>query len=460
MLYTNLTYLLLGIFLIYKLTRKKFDLFQVLIFIMPFHSWYYNVGLNLTIYQIMIFVIWISLVISLTNEKIKAFNITNIPTAVFILFAIVNSSLMSIFVIDDFMNIEGFFRSNGRFIGQILFLLLLTSLYPIASIYIKNIKDIVKYLKMYLYGISVLSILGLIQLLVYYGSGVDIFPLRIDDDIIISSIHTADGISYFFRLSSLGGEPKGLSISLIFGFFIIHVFNKQGIFFFKHDQILKYIFITVASLTLSTSGIIMFIVLIFVYKIYILFSVKKYILLSSKSKKTVPLILMAFVGILLLFYWDLVFELITQRIIERNIISEDFDFAVQGFLIDFPNYLIFGSGLGNIHNLAYPYIPETSLRYMEGNIFQAKSGYLRLISELGVIGFFLFLGMVFNIYRKLNKINVSIYYKRNFNALKLLLVIATIAYLSRVYIVSEMFLILSIASAVSAIQINNKQTNK
>jgi len=70
---------------------------------------------------------------------------------------------------------------------------------------------------------------------------------------------------------------------------------------------------------------------------------------------------------------------------------EDWNEAVMGFISDHPKYLLTGVGLGNIHLYAQKYIPDYALHYMADNVFVAKSGFLRILSETGIIGFLLFL---------------------------------------------------------------------
>jgi len=90
--------------------------------------------------------------------------------------------------------------------------------------------------------------------------------------------------------------------------------------------------------------------------------------------------------------------LLSERTIERlggDGAIEDFDLAILSFLASHPGAAIAGTGLGNAHLYATPYLDPLFALYAEGNVFIAKTLYLRLISEVGVIGFFLFLGWYF-----------------------------------------------------------------
>ena len=110
--------------------------------------------------------------------------------------------------------------------------------------------------------------------------------------------------------------------------------------------------------------------------------------------------------------------------------------------LDKPQYLLFGSGVGNIHNLAAQYIPQEYLHYMKDNIFVAKSGYLRIISELGLLGMFLFLN--FNFLLILSVYRSKIIKKEYIFILIGIMIISLFAYLSRSYLLNIYILIVSL----------------
>jgi hypothetical protein len=148
---------------------------------------------------------------------------------------------------------------------------------------------------------------------------------------------------------------------------------------------------------------------------------------------------------------------LNERIFDRNITNEDYDYPIKIFLQKHPEYLLFGSGLGNIHNLAFPYIPIETSYYMENSIFVAKSGYLKLISELGIIGFILFSAIVFKLYRNFKHTSIKIQnsYKGISKSIFLLMILLYIAYLARAYMTNELILFISIANALLVIHRNN-----
>jgi DNA-binding NarL/FixJ family response regulator len=254
--------------------------------------------------------------------------------------------------------------------------------------------------------------------------------------------------SGIFRISSLGGEPKGFAQSLIIGFFIIHIFNKMNISFFKFDLLLKIIIVITIFMTLSTSGFVLFFILFFIYYIYLFFLGEVKIKLNLK--KTIILIGIMFSAVYLVnTNINFFSSVLNERVLDRNIASEDYDQPIQDFLMAKSEYSIFGVGMGNIHNLSEKYINSQNKFYMANTIFVAKSGYLKLISELGFIGLFLFFLMNFYILR-----NLIYLYKKNNNLknneiyliLSILLILSFVGFLARVYLINIYMIILAISS--------------
>jgi hypothetical protein len=150
-------------------------------------------------------------------------------------------------------------------------------------------------------------------------------------------------------------------------------------------------------------------------------------------------------GIAIVIFSGPLDDIINDRVTDRDKI-EDWDAVVLEGLKENPQYLMFGSGLGNIHNIAAPYIDRfENLAFMEENIFTAKSGYLRIISECGFVGFILF--FIFNA-----QIIVSAFYSYNkyrftvYALFATLSVLALVSYLARVYVTEFYLFIMAIAN--------------
>jgi hypothetical protein len=85
-------------------------------------------------------------------------------------------------------------------------------------------------------------------------------------------------------------------------------------------------------------------------------------------------------------------QVLEERTLGRTYI-EDFDGAIMRFLEDQPSHIWLGVGLGNAHLYANDYL-SIYARYAFDTAFAAKSGYLRLVSEVGIVGLLLFLGWI------------------------------------------------------------------
>lgn len=457
MLYSNIAYVLITIFLIYKLLKNDFNLFHVLVFVLPFNSWYYELGLQLTIFQIVTLFMVLTTVLSLGDKKNNLTYFGNRYISIFLLFAVFNTLIMSAFFIDEYLQLGTYLRSDGRFISQILLLLITFSIIPLAFNYIKSTKDIHVCFNVYLYALITLVVLGWIQYFTYSLIGFDLFPLSINQfGDVRTGMDSIVGVS-IMRMSSLGGEPKGFSISLVIGFFLIHVFNKYGISFFKYDVILKYLFLFTAFATLSTSGMVLFVILFVTYTLYQF--VKKTRGKIKAKNIFISVTILSVIGFMIMKNWEFTSLVVEQRVLGRDIVSEDFDAPIQMFLSENPEYLFFGSGLGNIHNLAYSFISYEHLHYMGDSIFVAKSGYLRTVSELGIAGLVIFIFMIYGTYSRLGVFGKGInrQHQQVVSAMQLLLVLIAVGYFARSYLVNELFVFLAMAGALAYSRILRKR---
>lgn len=444
LIYKEVTILLILIFLIYKWIKKDYNLFEITIFLAPFTAISFKLGVNLTLYQILLSFLLLHF---LFQSKI---NFKNVSLNIFLLYSIFSTIFISVFIIEDYIQLGNYFRSEGRFITQIILFLLNFSIIFIAYKYLETIQSIHKILKVLLEGMVLLSLLGWLQFSVYQIIHLDIFPIYIKNGLAISGVEQSLNI---FRISSLSHEPKGLAVFITIAFFILYSLNNNNIKVFKYDLLIKILFTITIFATLSTSGLVMFGMLFFL--IFIL-NIHKFKI--NYKKISILLILL----IIILYNQQFIVEIIELRILNRDLTSEDFDAPIQIFLSKFPEYLFFGSGMGNIHNLSADFIPLKYLHYMKDNIFVAKSGYLTLISEYGVIGLILFLAILINLLINLQKY-IKIYNYNIFYSMKEILILVTVAYFTRSYAYSVFIIIIAITNASVNLRINeitNKEKNE
>jgi len=457
--FVDIVYDAIAIFLIYMLIRKKYNPFHVLFFLAPFSSWLFNIGLNLYAFQIdiLLLLLWNGFLFLLLKNK-PFFSFNNRFVSIFFWFVIIDTLIMSILYLDHFRAFTagggGFFRSEGRFISQIFLWIIWLSVIPLVYRYIKSSKDIYRYIKVYVHAILLLVVLGWIQFAAYNTLGFDIFPLDFSDAGDARSGIWTYGGEQIFRMSSLGGEPKDFAVSSIVGFFIIHISNRNKIFYTNFDTLLKYIVLFTAFATLSTSGFVMFAILLPIYYLQLLLLGQLKLEFNLKTI-IVSALLVGSISFFIVEKSDFISAVYEERLAGRDIVREDYDAPIQTLFTKEPQYFIFGMGLGNVHHLSYQYIPPEDSYYMANNIFSAKSGYLKMFSEVGVVGFLLFLYMnyrVINSIYRINKLTQNSEIKQMSAILYFLLIIFLFAFFARSYIFPQY--ILFFAVGLSLLRIN------
>ncbi|MDB4117851.1 hypothetical protein N9582_06250, partial [Amylibacter sp.] len=166
-LYKGLITLLIVIFLFKNLVQKKYNYFEVTIFLAAFTAVKFDAGVSISIFHISLLFFF-----CLPNIRI---NLKNNSINTFIIYSIVNTIIMSIFFIDDYVEVGGYFRSEGRFISQILLFALNFSIIFIAYRYIKTLESAHKALKVILESMVLLALLGWLQFTTYQLFNIDIF---------------------------------------------------------------------------------------------------------------------------------------------------------------------------------------------------------------------------------------------------------------------------------------------
>lgn len=177
------------------------------------------------------------------------------------------------------------------------------------------------------------------------------------------------------RLSSLGGEPKGTASILLVG--LVLLFLREGFGRSTWAVILAIV------LTLSTGGL-------------LLLAVVLTLLVASQSGVRRVLkqlsVFMLMVAATAIAFSDELLILYEWRFAGLQYgFVEDFDVVIISFLKDNPWAWPFGVGYGLVHLHAAPYIPPELDWLMSGTVFVAKSGYLKLVSEGGLVGLVTFL---------------------------------------------------------------------
>lgn len=383
--------LFISIYLLYKLITRRFSLVDALAFLLPFRVFMFEIGLQFQVFYIPMSIILLNLIFQNNLKFLKI----NKQLLLFAFYAVITTVIISNLFINQWNNnllYDTFFRTNGRYITSLIKLVFFQLGIFIVLININfNELTIFKALRIFFNGIVIVAMLGLLQLVVYLIFKIDIFPYTydIDGNPVTAYSNILSSTLNLPRLTSLAGEPKGFAALLSIGLLIIEISRKHFIGFIKRPITLKYLFIVLLFLTLSTGGYGLFLILYF--SLFILRAIRKDYAFKIKYHNIIILLIVS-VGVMI--FWKPIANAINIRVIDRasQLSKEDVDEGIQNFLFENPEWAIFGSGSGNIHNLAYNYISSNYLRkIMYGQIFISRYGYMKFISENGIIGLLLFL---------------------------------------------------------------------
>ena len=374
---------------------KPKALFQLYAFSLPFFGVIAEVGLQITPVLVVALGMLIYLILSVLPRLYMP--IAMIPY----LFYIVAVCLIMSFFLPDAVSKFPPLRGELRWISQIIvFILLIT---PIVFLY--NLRpskgEILSMLNVFIWTTTFLCFTGLIQLYIYKTTGKDIFPINMfspgeKEDIVRSALSRLSENIKVLRMSALGGgEPKHFGYTCVMAFNLLFIrwiyIQNSGIRGGIINLLIALLLIVCVFLTLSTQSYILLGLDVILLLLLML------TLVGLRKKKVLVLILFMGIGSVLILRNAYTRTLIEARIynrIEETGALEDFNLTILNFLQDNPRYLLFGTGLGNVHFFAFPYIPNEFKYYMRDSVFVAKAGLLRIVSEQGIVGLVLFLGMI------------------------------------------------------------------
>ena len=263
----------------------------------------------------------------------------------------------------------------------------------------------------------ILATIGWLQLAVWNATGRNLLPIGgIGNwlggaESVRGAVETVNGTAVL-RMSSFGGEPKGLGQNLVLALLLV-----QCRFLVRGSQLSRrslsiWAFLMLSSLaTLSASAVYLWLIGTVVQLSLLFFrAMSRRGGSSIKQLRSMAGVLLLVVGILfgglavIGQQGDVLKASFNRRVIERDPI-EDFDAAIGDFLLAEPFRIPMGVGLGNAHLYADSYLPPEARRYAAGTAFVAKSGYLRLISELGLVGLVLFVIWVGRVLWRVQKVS-------------------------------------------------------
>jgi len=402
MMITIITSILILSIIFIGLTKPKL-LYYVMVFFAGWFSVFIDVGLMITAYRlvIIIFLLCLPIYFSLRKNAIK-FPPSVRYLLIFVCYAITITIVSQFYAPESY--IVGFARGEGRWIFQIAMLLIDVTPVFLPLLFFKKIEDVKTTAKVFVTSVIILCVLGWVQSLAFYLYGVALFPVFREG--LTGAVTQVMDVNMFgvtfFRMHSLGGEPKDFAVTVAVAIVLLimsKITDSKG---FRFGNLLMGFFLISLFMSLATSGF--FVLLMGLAFIVILpFFVKDLRpRFAFKSIAVIAVTTIIFFGIIIIsgiLPLDLIKELSLERTITRSPI-ELFDAAVISFLSKHPQYGLFGVGMGNIHLYAW----DNLIQYASENPLAAwvfershdfvivpNSGYLRIISELGIMGLILFL---------------------------------------------------------------------
>ena len=273
----------------------------------------------------------------------------------------------------------------------------------LTPLIIKSRDDVLRMGRLYVAAAVVLGIIGWMQLFIWYATGSNPIPIEAFNGALggINSTENSGSFGFealnIYRMNSLAGEPRELGAGISLALLLVQSFalTTPRLPAGRLALIWGFLFATLLA-TYSTSGIGLWLIAsmtlipaCWLFRVRIERSPRQ--LLVTAAAVLVPLVLV--VTVVQMSGLDII-GLLTERTLGRlgsDGAIEDFDLAILSYLAAEPTSAITGVGLGNAHLYAMPYLDPLFALYAEGNVFNAKTLYVRLISEIGIIGLALFL---------------------------------------------------------------------
>lgn len=393
--------LLIALFISTAISVRKPRLSIALaVLFLPWIGLGFDAGLSITPYQIFMAPLLVTCIIWGLGVKDLRENLARLGFLGLIVAYAVIWSLIQLFWLPDADIYGGAARSPlVRAVSQIVMFFILLSPLIVICVLLRRPEEHIDLARIYIKSVVVLCIVGWIQIAIWLVTGNDPFPVGIVNQILGGQGSIRSGSFGFeghniIRMSSFGGEPKGLGASIAIALLILQavgITSRIKVWYcwlflltsllstFSTMAILGWAGATVTQLVMSArSG--------FNSRLVKPKRIRKKIIIS------ILVSLLAVSALVVTTGPDKVFGLLSYRTTERVQSSEygyleEFNVAIISFLLSQPQYILSGVGLGNVHLYADEFLPVEVRYYASGTAFVAKSGALRWISEVGMVSF-------------------------------------------------------------------------
>ncbi len=363
-----------------------------------------DVGLRLTGYQLAMAPLCLAVALRLAWPGFAARGLAIGPLFVaLLLYSVVVSAFQIGFLPAVTIDNSALRGPVARAIIQILLFLFVLAPVVLVPLLMRGPADARRLLRVWFGSMITLAVIGWVQLALWYGTGTNPLPVgAVNGWLGGSADYNRQGIFVFeglglFRMNSLAGEPRSLGTLMAISMVAI-----QGLALAQREVpgrrwfALWLFFLVTALFTYSTSAVALWL-------IGTAGLLPAMLLTGVRVQRSLPALTGVVLAVSLLVGGAVVaataagipiIEIVSERTIDRLEASgavEDFDLAISDWLLANPDRLWLGAGLGNAHLFATPYLDPVFAGYAEGQVFQAKTLGLRLVSEIGIIGFSLFL---------------------------------------------------------------------
>lgn len=393
---------LAGAVLLAALDLRRALLFSV--FLLPFTGLDVDVGLRITLYQVAMLAVVLVCLLRLAQPGFAPPPLAaGWLFAALVLWAVTWSLLQLGYIPQPKVGDSALRGPSARAVIQILLFIFAISPVVVTPMVLDRLDDIRRMARTYMLGVIVLMVIGWLQLAVWYGTGTNPIPIEAFNGWLggrnageLSGAFGFDALN-IYRMNSFAGEPRELGSAITLGLLLVqcHALVARRPGGWPLFGLWLALFATLLA-TFSTSGLLLWgaasltlLPACWLFRIPVQRSAPQ--LLGALAIIVVPALLV--ITAIQQSGFDII-GLLAERTIERlgsDGAIEDFDLAILDYLAANPSMLAGGTGLGNAHLYATPYLDPLYALYAEGNVFIAKTLYLRLISEIGLIGLGLFL---------------------------------------------------------------------
>lgn len=393
------------------LRRPKTALLTAVFFI-PWAGLDVDIGLRVTAYLVFITPVFFIVILRMTASHDRGIDFSSFGVLnILVLYAIVWSLVQIPFLPDANIAGGGMRQPGIRSMAQIVMFLITLSPLLIVPALIRHTPDLLRLGQVYLASTVLLAVIGWLQLSIWIVTGSDPLPVGFFDNLLGGNASNRSGMFVYdgqsiYRMSSFGGEPKGMGASLAVSLLMLqsNIRMKAGL-----KLALWYFLFASMIATFSTMGMLAWFgaTLVQFFTTFDLrlklrapkFMINRSILLSTLFAT------MAVAAIGFSPAGNRLIEMVEMRTVDRvtegdQAYLEEFNVAITDFLLDQPLFLVTGVGLGNAHLYANDYLPLGTQYYAAGTPFVAKSLALKLVSEIGLPVFLFFSYWVISSLRK------------------------------------------------------------